>query len=63
MNELDRLTRMDEKLDELFDAFNKHALESVEVRVHVDMLKNIVYGAVGLSLTSIMVAAFALLVR
>jgi hypothetical protein len=63
MTDNERISRMDEKLDKLIDAFHLHALESVEVRTHVSLLKKIVYGAVGLSLTSLCVAAIALVVK
>lgn len=63
MTDNERMARIDEKLDRLINDFNEHALESVEVRVHVSMLKKIVYGAVGLGLTSLCVAVIALVLR
>lgn len=63
MTDNERLARIDRKIDDLLDSFQKHALESVEIRVHVGILKKLVYGAVGIGMTAICVAICALVIK
>jgi hypothetical protein len=63
MTDNERMARIDEKLDRLINDFNEHALESVEVRVHVDLLKWLVYGAVSLGLTALCTAIVGIVIK